>query len=92
MSLDSERLSHVRFFTRADCSLCERAYPILERLAAEGLITVERLDIATDPALAEQYGARIPVVVFSTGMVYEGRISEARLRRHLAAGQPSDTP
>lgn len=92
MNLDSESVPHVRFFTRTDCSLCERAYPILERLAGEGLLTVERMDIASDPALTAEYGARIPVLLFSTGAQYEGRISEARLRRDLAANQPSNNP
>jgi thiol-disulfide isomerase/thioredoxin len=75
---------HARFYTRANCSLCERAYPMVERLAREGLLSVEKIDITTDPALFELYRYRIPVVVLSTGEVHEGRISPFRLRRSIA--------
>ncbi len=75
---------HARFFTRAHCSLCDRASVILARLEAEGLLSVERVDIGTDPALDARYGHRIPVVELSSGQHVEGRISEYRLRRALA--------
>lgn len=74
---------HVRFYTRANCSLCEKVYPILERLAGEGLVHFERVDIAASPALTGRYGWRIPVIEFPDGTVLEGRISEFRLRRLL---------
>lgn len=77
---------HARFYTRANCSLCERAYPIVERLATEGLLSLEKIDIEHDPALLELYRYRIPVVVLSTGEVYEGRISQFRLRRAIEQG------
>ena len=88
MTLASKQLPHARFFTRANCSLCDKAYPIVEKLAQEGLLTVEKIDIASDPLLTQQYGYRIPVVELSTGQVYEGRISQFRLRRALC---PSST-
>ena len=77
-----------RLFTRADCSLCDRARAILQRLSSEGLLAWEAVDISADPALAETYGSRIPVVELSTGDVFEGRVSEFRLRQHLAREQP----
>ncbi len=82
-SVSKQELPHAQFFTRANCSLCDRAYPIVERLADEGLLTVEKIDIASDPLLIKQYGHRIPVVKLSTGEIYEGRISQFRLRRAL---------
>ena len=78
----SER-PHARFYTRSNCSLCDKAYPILAQLAAEGLIVLETVDIATAPRLTEIYGHRIPVVELSTGHTFEGRISGFRLRRAL---------
>ncbi|MGB0385132.1 MAG: glutaredoxin family protein [Ardenticatenaceae bacterium] len=83
-SVSKKTRPHARLFTRDNCSLCERVYPILARLAAEGLLTVERIDIASDPTLMQEYGYRIPVLHLSTGHTYEGRISEFRLRRTLA--------
>lgn len=75
--------ARARLYTRAGCGLCERAATVLARLADEGLLSVEQVDIARDAALRDWYGDRIPVVVLSTGDVFEGRISEFRLRRAL---------
>lgn len=76
-------MTKVRFYTRADCTLCERVYPILQRLSAEGVLDVERVDIGQDAALNEAYGTRIPVLEFPDGQLLEGRISEFRIRRLL---------
>ncbi len=73
----------LRFYTRDNCSLCDRVYPILQRLTALGMVTVETINIAEDAALTEQYGTRIPVLEFPDGQVLEGRISEFRIRRMM---------
>lgn len=74
----------LRFYTRDNCSLCDRAYPAIERLVTEGAIRVETFDIAQDATLTVRYGERIPVLEFPSGVVLEGRISEFRIRRLLA--------
>lgn len=76
---------HAILYTRADCSLCDKAAHILERLAAEGLLTWEKRDIAASPALTAAFADRIPVVELVGGPRFEGRISEFRLRKALAA-------
>lgn len=80
MSLASNA-PHLRFYTRDNCSLCDRVYPTLQRLVALGMITVETINIAEDASLTEQYGLRIPVLEFPDGQLLEGRISEFRIRR-----------
>ncbi len=77
-----------RLYTREGCSLCERVKAMLQRLSGEGLLGWEAVDIAADPALDAAYGSRIPVVELSTGDVFEGRVSEFRLRQRLAHEQP----
>ena len=72
------------FYTRDNCSLCERVYPVVERLVAEGAIVVEIFDIDRDAGLTARYGERIPVLEFPSGAVLEGRISEFRIRRLLS--------
>jgi len=74
----------VRFYTRPGCSLCERVVPVLERLAAEGLIAWQVVNIEEDPRLLRQYADRIPVVEVEGVGTLSGRISEYRLRRLLA--------
>ncbi len=77
----------VRFYTRPGCSLCRRAVPILERLASQGLIEWEAVNIEDDPDLLRQYADRIPVVEVEGRGVLAGRVSEYRLRR-LLGGEP----
>jgi hypothetical protein len=87
-SASDSAIIRARLFTRADCSLCDRARAVLQRLSGEGLLTWEAVDISADPALTESYGSRIPVVELSTGDLFEGRISEFRLRQCLVREQP----
>jgi hypothetical protein len=79
----SDKEVRARLFTRADCSLCDGASAILNRLADEGLLTWDTVDISSDLVLLQSYESRIPVLELSTGETFEGRISEFRLRRHL---------
>lgn len=55
--------SKLIFYTTAGCHLCEQAAFLLEELTRHRSVTVETVDIATDEALVESYGIRIPVVL-----------------------------
>lgn len=77
------------FYTRPGCTLCERVERVLVQLAAEGLADWRRVNIVDDPALLARFGESIPVVTIEGGPVFEGRISEYRLRRALAVQRPS---
>lgn len=49
-------------YTTVGCHLCEEAALLLRVLGAEREVDVEEVDIATDEALVEAYGIRIPVI------------------------------
>jgi glutaredoxin len=49
-------------YTTAGCHLCEQAAAMLEYLQGRHKFSVEAVDIASDEALVDQYGIRIPVV------------------------------
>jgi glutaredoxin len=51
------------FYTTAGCHLCEQAEELLRVLIEQKAIAVETVDIATEEALVERYGIRIPVVL-----------------------------
>jgi len=61
----------LRFFTTSGCHLCERAYEMTKYLidndfdVAENVV-LELIDIADDEKLIEQYGIRIPVLLYSS--------------------------
>lgn len=50
------------FVTRAGCSLCAEAQPVVERLAARAAVTLEVADVDADPALAV-WSDHVPVVL-----------------------------
>lgn len=83
MTSDSDAPPLATLYTRADCTLCERAAAILQRLAAEGLLRWQSVDIATNPALLAAYAETIPVIALADGPTFAGRISEFRLRRSI---------
>ncbi len=61
----------VRFLSTSGCHLCEQAYEMTKYLidndsdVAE-TVTLELIDIADDEKLVEQYGIRIPVLLYSS--------------------------
>jgi glutaredoxin len=67
----------VVLYSRSGCHLCEGAKTLLQ---AYGLAP-EEIDITSDPALLQQYGECIPVVVIDGKERFRGRIDEILLRR-----------
>lgn len=49
-------------YTTSGCHLCEEAAAMLKYLQSQMPFQLEPVDIATDEALVESYGIRIPVV------------------------------
>jgi len=52
----------VTLYERAGCHLCEETHRALRRIGLDRALAIERVDIATDPALELRYVVRIPVV------------------------------
>ncbi len=80
----------VTLYARAGCHLCELAEkPTLRAVAATRGATFRAMDIDTDADLTARYGQRIPVVTATVGgqerVVAEGKVSDVRLQRALAA-------
>ncbi len=70
-------------YSRPACHLCEHAERLLARIAADYPLVVRRVNVDDDPALAAQFGDRIPVVTIDGRLVADGRVSEYRLRKTL---------
>jgi len=66
---------------KADCSLCDKAQAILERLAKEYDVHLEKRDIRADPDVLERYRFIIPVVEIENGPRFETKVTELWLRR-----------
>jgi glutaredoxin len=80
----------VTLYGKADCHLCEVAHAMLIELQADVAFELQEVDISMDPALAREYGTRIPVIEVDGTAVAELRVDRAFLRRLLAG--PASTP
>ena len=93
LSLRSQpRTQHigVTLYGRTGCHLCEDAgKPVARAVAATPGATLTYVNIAGNAPLEARYGLRIPVVTATVDaaeqVIAEGRISDLRLRRALAA-------
>jgi len=57
----------------------------ITRVAQDVPLTIEEVDISTDPALEARYGLEIPVLLREGKKVAKYRIAEDELRRALKA-------
>lgn len=76
----------VTVYTRENCHLCHEAIETIERVAADLTreISVETVDVDTDPALREQYGERVPYVLVDDRPSFKYRVDAEELRATLS--------
>ena len=75
-------------YSRPGCHLCDEMKAVVQRVAMSFPLTpvkIAEIDISTDPALDERYGAEIPVLLVEGKKVAKYRIGEDELRRVLLA-------
>lgn len=85
----------VTLLTQADCALCDHAKEVLDKVAADHPLAVTEVDLAGSAGrdLSVRHG-----VLFAPGVLVDGkpfsygRLSEKKLRRHLARRQPPRPP
>jgi hypothetical protein len=70
--------------SRSGCHLCDDARAVLAAVAGEAGESWQERDVDADPALAEEYGDRVPVVLLDGGEHCYWRVEENRLRAALA--------
>ena len=70
-------------YSKPGCHLCDEMKAVVRGVIAERPITLEEVDISTDPVLSERYGLQIPVLLIDGRKVAKYRVSEAELRRML---------
>ena len=79
-------MKRVTLLTKADCSLCDQAKTVLDRLAAQVPLQVETVSVDSEAgrALAERSRLLFPPGVLIDGAPFSwGRLSERKLRRAL---------
>jgi glutaredoxin len=78
--------TEVLLLTQADCTFCDQAKAVLDRLAEEYSLSVVTRDLSSSDAraAAERAGVLFPPGVLLDGEPFSyGRLSERKLRREL---------
>jgi hypothetical protein len=73
----------VRVYHAPGCHLCESALAVVERVAADVELVLERVDITGSPELERRYRERIPVVEIDGVEAFTYFVHEQVLRRRL---------
>jgi hypothetical protein len=73
-------------YTREGCHLCEQAWVVLQRAARRYRLALRQVDVDSDPALVEQHGTCVPVVVIDGRVRFRGVVNAVLLERILRAG------
>jgi thiol-disulfide isomerase/thioredoxin len=72
-------------YSRPGCHLCDVMKDTIKSVAQDVPLTLEEVDISTDPALEGRYGLEIPVLMVDGKKVAKYRIGEEELMRLLRA-------
>lgn len=81
----------IEVMTKKDCSLCEDAKAIIEKVITEFPAELKMTDIETDPQLFERYKEKIPVVLINGEESFVYKVHPVTLRKKLAQMLNSDT-
>ncbi len=74
----------VVFYTKAGCHLCEDAARLLAQLQPEFALTIQAIDIQSDPVLFKKYFDQIPVVVIDDRVTLAAPIRAEDVRAALS--------
>ena len=80
--------TRLTLFTRPGCHLCDVAKEAIERVSRQTGEAWREIDITTDPALEDEYGLRIPVVMLDGREHGYWRVEEERLLRDMRISSP----
>ena len=69
----------VTIYSRPGCHLCDEMKSVVARVARNIPLSVEEIDISTDPALEARYGAEIPVLMVNGRKAAKYRVREDEL-------------
>ncbi len=73
----------VEIYSKPDCHLCEEAKATLVKLQRRHGFQLREVNIAHDPALLAEYGARIPLIYVDGHLVCKYFVDEAAVVKKL---------
>ena len=75
-------------YSRPGCHLCDEMKAVVKNVARTIPLSLDEIDISTDPALEAHYGLEIPVLVVEGKKAAKYRIAEDALVRILTSRAP----
>ena len=72
-------MTALTLYSRPGCHLCDDMKAVVARVARQVPLTLEEVDISTDPALEALYGLEIPVLMIEGRKAAKYRVGEAEL-------------
>jgi glutaredoxin len=70
-------------YSRPGCHLCDEMKAVVNRVVDRASVTLEEIDISTDPELESRYGLEIPVLLVDGKKAAKYRVTEEELSRLL---------
>ncbi|MGH9345829.1 MAG: glutaredoxin family protein [Vicinamibacterales bacterium] len=85
MGIQTDRdIARLTVYSKPGCHLCDEMKRVIDAVAARVPLTVEIVDISTDPTLTERYGIEIPVLLIDGKKAAKYRVSEKELEDRLS--------
>lgn len=81
--MDSKNQILVQFYTKEDCSLCTKALAVIEKVAQDIPLFIEKIDITGDKEIFKKFKEKIPVVFIDDRMAFKYFVDEKKLREKL---------
>jgi len=78
----------VTLYERAGCHLCAETHRALRRIGLDRALTIDRVDIASDPDLELRYLVRIPVVQVGDQELDAAGLAEREIAAWIASVEP----
>ena len=72
-------------YSRPGCHLCDEMKAVVARVAGAIPLSLQEIDISTDPTLDARYGLDIPVLLVEGKKAVKYRVTETELTRLLRA-------
>ena len=72
-------------YSRPGCHLCDVMKAVVERVGQTVAVSLEEIDISSDPELESRYGLEIPVLMIDGKKVAKYRIGEEELMKMLTS-------
>ncbi len=77
-------MTKVLLYKKENCSLCDEAESILERLKKEKKFFLERITLEPNTDLFERFENKVPVVFINEKLLFEFKLDEGAFLRKLA--------